>query len=119
MPKREIFSMNRAVARNLLSRRFLRYEVTKNHYDALHVRHQILEKAFGQGKLSEKQFFAAKYRMHCLVSTVGWLMWSMWLYNDKYDHVAFLVKAGAPPKMYPDVPVRELHWTPFHYNFLM
>ena len=36
--------MNRVVARNLLSRRFLRYEVTKNHYDASHVRHQILEK---------------------------------------------------------------------------
>ena len=36
--------MNRVVARNLLSRRFLRYEVTKNHYDANHVRHQILEK---------------------------------------------------------------------------
>ena len=44
MSKREIFSMNRVVARNLLSRRFLRYEVTKNHYDAAHVRHQILEK---------------------------------------------------------------------------
>ena len=44
MSKREIFSMNRVVARNLLSKRFLRYEVTKNHYDALHVRHQILEK---------------------------------------------------------------------------
>ena len=41
---REIFSMNRVVARNVLSRRFLRYEVTKNHYDALHVRQQILQK---------------------------------------------------------------------------
>ena len=55
--------------------------------------------AFGQGKLSEKQFFAAKYRMHCILSTITWLMWSMWLYNDKYDHVAFLVKTGCPPKV--------------------
>ena len=46
--------------------------------------------------------------MHCLVSTVGWLMWSMWLYNDKYDHVAFLVKAGAPPKVEYDCRIQEI-----------
>merc|ERR1712002_419312 len=110
--------MNRAVSRAVLGRRFLRYQVTKNHFDAQHTRNHMLQKAFGQGKLSEKQFFAAQYRMHCLQATLVWLVWSMCLFNDKWDHVAFLVKSGAPPKMYPDVPVRELHWTPFHWGFL-
>ena len=36
--------MNRAVSRAVLGRRFLRYQVTKNHFDAQHTRNHMLQK---------------------------------------------------------------------------
>merc|ERR1712127_214170 len=111
-------SMSRAVGvSRVLSRRFLTYETTKTHKDHSATRKFLLNKLFGQGKLSEKQYFANEYKRSCMWSTGLWLLWSMWIFNDKWDSVSFLVKSNKTPQMYPAVPVKELHWTPFGWGF--
>merc|ERR1712228_349007 len=76
-------------------------------------RKYVLQKMWGQKKLTEKQYFAMQYRHACLKATLGWFLWSVMIFNDKWDSVAFLVKSGKTPQLFPDVPVKELHWTPF------
>merc|ERR1712142_446874 len=74
--------MNRVGTSTRLARRYLRYETTKTH-KATHVtRKFILQKLWGQNKLSEKQYFAAQYRWYCMKCTALWFAWSMWLFND-------------------------------------
>ena len=54
---------------------------------------------FGQGKLSEKQYFANEYKRSCMWTTGLWLLWSMWIFNDKWDSVSFLVKSNKTPQV--------------------
>merc|ERR1712227_815075 len=93
------FQMNRVAPISRLSRRCLRYETTKTHKSTNATRKFMLNQLFGQGKLSEQQYFAAQYRMACLRATGAWFIWSMWIYNEKWDAVSFLVKSGKPPMM--------------------
>ena len=108
-------SMSRAVGvSRVLSRRFLTYETTKTHKDHSATRKFLLNKrdltfltvkitlyylVFGQGKLSEKQYFANEYKRSCMWSTGLWLLWSMWIFNDKWDSVSFLVKSNKTPQV--------------------
>merc|ERR1711990_101535 len=103
-----------------LSRRFLRYEQTKTHTGALSARGKILRQVYGQNTIKEKQVVEADYRLACIYATSGWILMQQMVYLKKYDDVAFLVKSGYQPEviMYPEVPARELKWTPFCFNVL-
>merc|ERR1711887_7112 len=109
----KIVKMNRL---RLASRRFLRYEQTKGHWGPQKTRNAQLIKAIGKNKMSEAEYFAWEYKKHCMLTTGAFLLWSALCYDDKWDSIAFLVKTGQAPAMYPNVPINELKWTPFSFG---
>jgi hypothetical protein len=76
----------------LLSKKTLAF--SKHDYPFFSITENLV---FGQGKISEQQYFANQYKMACLRATTAWFLWSLWIFNDKWDSVSFLVKSGNPP----------------------